>query len=336
MKSPSTPIRCASQAPLLELVDLCVHFREGAQLERAVDGISLELQAGERLALMGESGCGKSLTALAIMGLLAGKPGVRESGEIRFRGQSLRDPKRLGELRGRQLAMIFQDPGGALNPLFPVGEQIAECLRYRLGKGRREAEQQAIQELGRVGLSSPERRARQYPHQLSGGMQQRVMIAMAMCTGPELLIADEPTTSLDVTVQAEILALIRHLTETQGMGLLLITHDLAVVAENVERVAVMYAGKLVELAPVDAIFRGASHPYTKLLLCSLPELAQPGSDLPCIAGSPPRASELPSGCALHPRCPLARERCTQALPELRGLASGSRVACHFPEEVSNL
>ena len=336
MTSPSTPLCTASQAPLLELVDLCVHFRVGARLERAVDGISLELQAGERLALMGESGSGKSLTALAIMGLLAGKPGVHESGEIRFRGQSLRDPERLGELRGRQLSMIFQDPGGSLNPLFPVGEQIAECLRYRLGKGRREAAREAIQALGSVGLSSPERRARQYPHQLSGGMQQRVMIAMAMCTGPELLIADEPTTSLDVTVQAEILSLIRHLTETQGMGLLLITHDLGVVAENVERVAVMYAGKLVELAPVDAIFQGAGHPYTKLLLRSLPELAQPGSALPCIVGSPPRAGELPSGCALHPRCPLARERCAEELPELRALASGSRVACHFPEEVPGL
>jgi len=336
MESSSTSAQPETQAPLLELQDLCVHFRVGTQLERAVDGVSLHLQAGERLALMGESGSGKSLTALAIMGLLSNKPGVIEAGEIRFRGKSLRDSKQLKALRGRQLAMIFQDPAGALNPLFPVGEQIAECLRYRLGKGRREAKLQAIQELGRVGLSSPERRARQYPHQMSGGMLQRVMIAMAMCTGPELLIADEPTTSLDVTVQAEILALIRHLTETQGMGLLLITHDLGVVAENVERVAVMYAGKLVELAPVDAIFQGAGHPYTKLLLRSLPELAQAGSALPCIAGSPPRAGELPSGCALRTRCPLARERCAEETPELRSTANGSRVACHFPEEVPGL
>jgi oligopeptide/dipeptide ABC transporter ATP-binding protein len=318
------------EAPLLELQELCVHFESSAGLARAVDGVSLRVEAGESVALMGESGCGKSLTALAIMGLLPGHAGIVESGDIRFQGHSLRDLKRLSEWRGERLAMIFQDPASALNPVFSVGEQIAESLRTKRGLGRREAALQAVRELGQVGLASPEARARQYPHQLSGGMQQRVMIAMAMCTRPELLIADEPTTALDVTVQAEILALMRELAQSHHMGMLLITHDIGVVAENAQRVAVMYAGKIVEVAAVDDLLTRPGHPYSKLLLRSLPELAEPGSSLPSITGSVPRAADFPTGCRFHPRCPLARERCRTQQPAL------SPVACHFPEEVPGL
>jgi len=321
---------------LLELDHLSVHFEEPAGLARAVDGVSLSIERGEAIALLGESGCGKSLTALAIMGLLPAHPGLREAGDVRFLGQSLRVPGRLSELRGRHMAMIFQDPRSALNPVLPVGEQLAEGLLQHLGMGRKEARLRVLALLWDVGISNPELCARQFAHQLSGGMCQRVMIAMATATEPELLVADEPTTALDVTVQAEILALLGYLVETKSMGMLLITHDLGVVAESVQRAAVMYAGRIVESAPVERLFRAPGHPYTKLLMASLPELAEPGERLPTLAGSVPRALDFPSGCRFRTRCPLARERCASEQPASVQPGASERVACHFPEELGRL
>jgi len=336
MQEPNLSSSVESGTPLLELKNLCVHFETSAGLARAVDGIDLQLQPGETLALMGESGCGKSLTALAIMGLLPRADGIMESGDVRFQGRSLRDLSHLSSLRGQRLAMIFQDPSSALNPVFSVGEQIAEVLRCKLGMGRREARAQAVQELGRVGIPDPEERQRWYPHQLSGGMQQRVMIAMAMCTRPALLIADEPTTALDVTVQSEILSLIGQLSESNGMGVLLITHDLGVVAENADHVAVMYAGKIVEYAAVDRLIEAPRHPYTKLLLRALPQLTPAGEPLLSIAGSVPAATEFPSGCRFRTRCPLAQERCATQEPASVPSEIDAPVACHFPEQVAAL
>lgn len=302
--------------------------------------MSFRLEAGEVVGLVGESGSGKSVTSRALMGLIPQPPGhVR--GHIALEGMSLvGQPQRvLRRIRGERVAMIFQDPMTSLNPLYPVGEQVAEALRFHKRMGRREAGRQVVELFGRVGLPQPEKRLRVYPHELSGGMRQRVMIAMAIACNPQLLIADEPTTALDVTIQAQILDLLRELNQERGMALLLITHDLGVVAEVCQRVLVLYAGRIVEQGPVVGVLTPAAqgstalHPYTLGLLRSSPDVDGRQGRLQPIPGAPPDLSALPGGCAFHPRCPLVRERCRSERPLLREVAPGHMSACHFAEEL---
>jgi oligopeptide/dipeptide ABC transporter ATP-binding protein len=301
-------------------------------------GIGLRVAAGEALGIVGESGSGKSMTALAIMRLLPA--GARAKGAIRIEGADLllESERAMEARRGRDIGLIFQEPMTALNPVYPVGEQIAESVRLHQKKSRAEARALAIDMLRLVGIPAPEERVDNYPHELSGGMRQRVMIAMAMSCNPEVLIADEPTTALDVTIQAQILELIRKLQQERGMSVLLITHDLGVVAENAHEVAVMYAGKVVEYAPVEALFATPRHPYTIGLLRSLPELAAPGQRLATIPGIVPPATRFPSGCRFRTRCSLAQARCAEVEPVLEPLAGQPehRVACHFLEAASRL
>jgi oligopeptide/dipeptide ABC transporter ATP-binding protein len=314
-----------SAPPLLEVRDLRVAFAgEGGELP-AVRGVSLRLEPGETLALVGESGCGKSVTALALMRLL--DPGARVSGTIRFRGQDLAG---LGEegirrIRGAEIGMIFQEPMTSLNPVFRIGDQIGEVLELHRGLSRQDARRGAVELLGRVRIADAARRAEQYPHELSGGMKQRVMIAMALACDPALLVADEPTTALDVTIQAQILELLRALQREIGMAILLITHDLGVVAQYAERVAVMYAGELVEEAPVRALFREPCHPYTRALLRALPRPGQRGR-LAAIEGSVPSPGELPPGCAFAGRCADVLPRCPDEPPPVVSVA-GRPVRC---------
>jgi oligopeptide/dipeptide ABC transporter ATP-binding protein len=302
-----------SAPPLLEVRDLRVAFAgEGGELP-AVRGVSLRLEPGETLALVGESGCGKSVTALALMRLL--DPGARVSGTLRFRGQDLAG---LGEegirrIRGAEIGMIFQEPMTSLNPVFRIGDQIGEVLELHRGLGREAARRAAAELLARVRIPDPARRAEQYPHELSGGMKQRVMIAMALACDPALLIADEPTTALDVTIQAQILLLLRALRQEAGMAILLITHDLGVVAQFADRVAVMYAGEIVEEAGVRELFRRPLHPYTRALLRALPRPGEHGR-LDAIEGTVPSPRELPPGCAFSARCGEALARCAGEPP----------------------
>ena len=327
--------------PLLEVVDLKTYFRSEGEIARAVDGVTYTILEGETLGLVGESGCGKSVTSLSIMRLIPDPPGWIEGGEIRFRGKDLlrvSEPE-MRRIRGNEIAMIFQEPMTALNPVFTVGDQIVEAIRLHQGLDAEAARQRAIEMLELVGIPSPETRVDDYPHQLSGGMRQRVMIALALSCDPELLIADEPTTALDVTVQAQILELIRELQQRVGMSVLLITHDLAVVAENAHHVAVMYAGKVVEYAPVADLYARPRHPYTIGLFRSLPELAKPGQRLSPIPGMVPSAFRFPSGCRYRTRCPLARERCAEVEPPLAPVEPGKpqhTAACHFLEEALKL
>jgi oligopeptide/dipeptide ABC transporter ATP-binding protein len=324
---------------LLEVRDLRTSFRGEEGVARAVDGVSLSLAAGETLGLVGESGCGKSVTALSIMGLVPSPPGRVEGGEVLLAGRDLLalGPEELRRVRGDEVAMVFQEPMTALNPVFTVGDQIGETVRLHRGLDRRAARRRAIEMLELVRIPDPERRVDAYPHQLSGGMRQRVMIAMAMSCNPSLLIADEPTTALDVTVQAQILELIGDLQAETGMAVLLITHDLGVVAQTADRVAVMYAGKVVEEAAVVDLFERPRHPYTIGLLRSLPDLARTGARLEAIPGTVPSPFRFPSGCRFRTRCPLATERCaeTDAVLEPAG-GAGQRVACHHAEEARSL
>ncbi len=327
-------------APLLAVTDLSIRFRSPRGSLLAVDGLSFELGAGEVVGLVGESGSGKSVTSRSLIGLVPQPPG-QVSGSIRLEGTELvgQSQQLLRRLRGERLAMIFQDPMTSLNPLYAVGEQVAETLRFHKRLKRREAEAQVVALFEQVGLSQAQQRLRAYPYQLSGGMRQRVMIAMAIACNPRLLIADEPTTALDVTIQAQILALLRQLNQARGMGLLLISHDLGVVAQICQRVMVMYAGRIVERGPVAALFAPRSqggqilHPYTLGLLRSTPNLEQRQGRLQPIAGAPPDLSRLPSGCAFHPRCPLVQARCRSERPELRELQPGHFSACHFAEDL---
>jgi oligopeptide/dipeptide ABC transporter ATP-binding protein len=326
---------------LLELKELRTWFRGDEGTARAVDGVSLRIHAGETLGLVGESGCGKSVTALSIMRLVPDPPGRIVGGEICFDGRDLLagTEAEMQRIRGDEIAMIFQEPMTALNPVCTVGNQIAEAVRLHQGLGKVPAQRRAVEMLERVGIPSPEQRVDDYPHQLSGGMRQRVMIAMAISCDPRLLIADEPTTALDVTVQAQILELIGELQERSGMSVLLITHDLGVVAETADRVAVMYAGKVVEHAGVTDLFDAPRHPYTIGLFRSRPDLSRPGRRLPVIEGTVPSAFHLPSGCRYRTRCPLARERCALEEPVLEGRDDGDgshRLACHFREEAEAL
>jgi peptide/nickel transport system ATP-binding protein len=314
-------------APLLEVRDLRTSFPvEGGELF-AVDGVSLALEAGRTLCIVGESGCGKSVTALSIMGLVAA-PG-RVSGEIIFDGVDLAKVSRaaMRELRGDRLSMIFQEPMTSLNPAFTVGEQIAEVLLRHRALSREEARARTIDLLRQVHVPSPELRFDDYPHRLSGGMRQRVMIAMALACGPKLLIADEPTTALDVTIQAQILDLMRALREETGTAIILITHDLGVVAELADEVAVMYAGRIVERASVAKLFAEPQHPYTVGLLGSIPRLDLEQEQLPAIEGLVPNPLEQIAGCRFHPRCPFAIDRCRAEAPPLLALGDGHVSAC---------
>jgi oligopeptide/dipeptide ABC transporter ATP-binding protein len=298
-----------------------------------VRGVDLALDERETLALVGESGCGKSVTALSILRLVATPPGAYDAGEILFRGEDLLrvSEARIQEMRGNDVAMIFQEPMTSLNPVFPVGEQVAEAIELHQRVGGREARERSIEALRRVGIPAPEQRVDEYPHQLSGGMRQRVMIAMALACNPKLLIADEPTTALDVTIQAQILELIAKLQRELGMAVLLITHDLGVVAETARRVAVMYAGRVVEEGDVLELFERPRHPYTAGLLRSRPRLDVPHGRLVPIEGSVPDALHQPPGCAFHPRCPLAEERCRREEPPL--VRQGTqRFACWVTSE----
>lgn len=293
---------------------------------RPVRGVSFSLDAGMTLALVGESGCGKSMTCLAIAGLLPARGRV-SGGAIRIAGQDLcaLPGKEARQLRRTAMSSVFQDATGGLNPVRTIGWQVAEAVRLRKGATRREAEAEAVRLLGRVGLPDPERRAREFPHQFSGGMNQRAMIALAIAGDPKLLIADEATTALDVTLQAQILDLIADLRESLGMGVIFVTHDLGLVAQNADRVAVMYAGRVVERADVADLFAAPRHPYSKGLLSSLPERQKQGGRLATVPGTVPPIDALPPGCAFAPRCPRASERCKAELPEL---ALGA--ACHHP------
>jgi peptide/nickel transport system ATP-binding protein len=329
----------ARSTPLLEIRDLVTEFRTGDGTVRAVDGVSFEIAPRTTLGVVGESGCGKSVTALSIMRLVASPPGRIASGSIRYAGRDLLAlrPAEMRAIRGNRIAMIFQEPMTSLNPVFTVGDQVAEAVRLHQHTSRRAARAIAIEMFRRVGIPSPEDRVDAYPHQLSGGMRQRVMIAMALACKPDLLIADEPTTALDVTIQAQILDLLRSLQRELGMSILLITHDLGVVAETCDEVIVMYAGRIVERAPTEALFAAPRHPYTAGLLRSVPSYGDgtaPGERgrLQEIRGMVPALSELPPGCKFADRCPAVAERCRTEEPPLVALGA-SHVRCHYPIDV---
>ena len=317
---------------LLEVKNLRTHFATRAGLVRAVDDVSFYLDRGELLGLVGESGCGKSMTALSIMRLIA-PPGKIVDGEVLFDGKDLRklSDAQMREMRGDDVAMIFQDPMTSLNPVFTVGEQIAEALRLHRKMSRKDARLATIEAMREVAIPDPARRLNDYPHQLSGGMRQRVMIAMALACNPKLLIADEPTTALDVTIQAQILELLNDLRKQRELAVLLITHDLGVVAEVADRVAVMYTGRIVEESPVDELFARPKHPYTEGLLRSVPKLT--GADvikkerLETIEGVVPSPTDLPPGCHFAPRCPHRMPRCTEGTIPLYQLEGGVQVRC---------
>jgi oligopeptide/dipeptide ABC transporter ATP-binding protein len=317
---------------LLEVKNLQTHFQTRAGLVRAVDGVSFHLDRGELLGLVGESGCGKSITALSVMRLIA-SPGKIVGGEIIFDGENLlaATEDRMREIRGDDIAMIFQDPMTSLNPVYTVGEQIAEALRLHRKLSRKEARQATIEAMKEVSIPDPARRVDDYPHQLSGGMRQRVMIAMALACDPMLLIADEPTTALDVTIQAQILELLNELRETRDLAVLLITHDLGVVAEVADRVAVMYTGRIVEESPVEELFARPKMPYTEGLLRSVPKLTADHvgkvQRLETIEGVVPSPTALPTGCHFAPRCTYRMPRCTEGEIPLYDLEGGVRVRC---------
>ena len=319
---------------LLEIENLQTHFRTPDGVNRAVDGVSFTVEAGETVAIVGESGCGKSVTASSVLRLIPEPPG-KIRGSIRFEGIDLLklDERAMRDIRGNQISMVFQEPMTSLNPVLTVGRQIGETLRLHQGLGREAAERRVVEMLRLVGIAEPERRAREYPHQLSGGMRQRVMIAIALACNPKLLIADEPTTALDVTIQAQILDLMSELKQRVGAAIILITHDLGVVAEIAERVLVMYAGRKVEEARVSELFRSPRHPYTQGLLGALPKLGsslnEKATRLVEIPGAVPSLKQRIAGCVFASRCALARDVCRHVPPALELKAPGHLAACHF-------
>ena len=320
--------------PLLQLRNLRTTFSTDAGEARAVDGVSLDVGAGETVGLVGESGCGKSVTALSILRLIQ-PPGRIESGsEIRLEGRDLMSlsERAMRDVRGNRVAMVWQEPLSALNPVFTVGDQIAEVARVHAGASRADANAKAIEMLRLVGIADPEERVDAYPHQLSGGMRQRVVIAMALVMSPSLLIADEPTTALDVTIQAQILELLRDVQQRRGMSVLLITHDLGVVAETTSRVIVMYAGEVVEEAAVRDIFAAAHHPYTEGLLRAMPRVGAIRERLTVIPGSVPPPTAWPTGCRFRDRCPYSWERCEREHPPLYQIGAGHVSRCHLAVE----
>ncbi len=315
---------------LLEVRGLRTYFRTDAGVAKAVDGVSFHVDRGEVLGIVGESGSGKSVTSLSIMRLIPEPPGeILAGSSIKLKGEELvvAPEKRLRQIRGNDVAMIFQEPMTSLNPVFPVGEQIAEAVRLHRGVGKAEARARAIELLGLVGLPDPEQRVDVYPHELSGGQRQRVMIAMALSCEPDLLIADEPTTALDVTIQAQILELLAELRRRLGMAIVLITHDLGVVAEVCDRVVVMYAGQVREQAPVETIFCDPRDPYTQGLLSSIPRLGRRSERLAVIPGTVPSPARWPAGCRFHTRCPFGWELCMREAPPLFQPAADHDVRC---------
>ena len=314
-------------APLLEVRDLSVVFDTRRGRLTAVDQVSFSVAAGEILGVVGESGAGKSLTGTAIIGLLE-RPGRIGGGEVRFEGSRIDNlpPERMRRLRGRKIAAIFQDPLTSLNPLFTVGRQLVETIQTHLDLGREQARRRAVELLAEVGIPAPDRRFDHYPHQFSGGMRQRVVIALALCASPKLVIADEPTTALDVSIQAQILALLKKLCREHGAAVILVTHDMGVIAETADRVAVMYSGRIAEIGPVAQVVRTPRHPYTAGLMGSIPVIGTAAARLTQIEGSMPRLTDIPDGCAFHPRCPQAKAECATVRPEPRAI-EGGQVAC---------
>ena len=337
MSDPSPATAPVRDGDLLLSVDgLSVEFHTDDGVVKAVTDMSWDLHAGETLAILGESGSGKSVSVQTVMGLIPMPPGRIAAGSIRYRGTELVDApdQLLRTIRGPEIAMIFQDPLTALNPVYRVGWQIGEMFRIHQGLSRRAALGRAVELMERVGIPNARVRARQYPHEFSGGMRQRAMIAMALALDPKVLIADEPTTALDVTVQAQIMELLQEIQSVTSMGLVLITHDLGVVASTADRVQVMYAGRAVESGTADDFYRAPAHPYSRGLMASVPTLTGPLERLDSIPGTPPSVVNLPSGCAFHPRCPYAVARCVSERPpivELDGRSGAS--ACHLTEEI---
>ena len=324
----------AQDGLLLEVEDLQVEFRTREGVAKAINGVSFELHEGQTLAILGESGSGKSVTAQAIMGILDSPPGFITGGEVRYCGENLlaMDEQRRRATRGPEIAMVFQDALSSLNPVFPVGWQIGEMFRVHQGMNKTDALAQAVRLMERVQIPGARERVKAYPHQFSGGMRQRIMIAMAIALEPAVLIADEPTTALDVTVQAQIMRLLQELQDERKMGLILITHDLGVVADVADRIAVMYAGRIVEQADVFEIYAQPGHPYTKGLLESIPRLDQKGQELAAIGGLPPNLMHIPVGCSFNPRCSYAQDVCrVDPPPVLRPIGHRRQAACHFAE-----
>ncbi|NPV60232.1 MAG: ABC transporter ATP-binding protein [Actinobacteria bacterium] len=316
---------------LLEVKGLKTYFHTQEGVVKAVDGVSFSIARGEALAVVGESGCGKTVTALSVMNLIPDPPGRIEEGEIIFEGRNLLEmnDREIRQVRGNHIGMIFQDPMTSLNPVFTIGSQISEAVRVHLGLSRGDARQRAIELLRMVEIPQAERRYKMYPHEFSGGMRQRAMIAMALSCEPKLLIADEPSTALDVTIQAQIMELIGRLREEIGLAVMLITHDLGVVAGVAETVLVMYAGKVVEYADIDRVYYNSRHPYAWSLMRSVPRLDEKKDRLLTIGGSPPSLINLPPGCSFSPRCPFAEEVCRREEPPLREAEPGHLSACHF-------
>lgn len=321
--------------PLLEVEDLHVEFRTRDGVAKVLNGVSYHVAAGETLAVLGESGSGKSVTAQTIMGILDTPPGFITNGSIKFRGEDLlsQSAEERRMVRGEGIAMIFQDALSALNPVFTIGFQIEEQLKVRRGMSKADARKRAIELLDQVKIPNAKGRVSDFPHQFSGGMRQRAMIAMSLALDPELLIADEPTTALDVTVQAQIMDLLAEIQKERDMGMILITHDLGVVADVADRISVMYAGRIVEHADVYELFRAPGHPYTESLLESLPRVDLRGQELKTIKGLPPSLTNIPPGCPFNPRCPRVFDRCTTEVPAVHNLGMGRTSRCHIAEEV---
>ncbi|MCD0485810.1 ABC transporter ATP-binding protein [Streptacidiphilus sp. ASG 303] len=331
----------ADTAPLLEVRDLHVEFVTREGVAQAVNGVNYSVSAGETLAVLGESGSGKSVTAQTIMGILDMPPGRIAKGEILYRGEDMlkMSTEQRRRIRGQKIAMIFQDALSSLNPVLTVGYQLGEMFRVHQGMSKKDARAKAVELMDRVRIPAAKERVDQYPHQFSGGMRQRIMIAMALALEPDLIIADEPTTALDVTVQAQVMDLLAELQREYHMGLILITHDLGVVADVADKIAVMYAGRIVETAPVHQLYKNPAHPYTKGLLQSIPRLDQKGQELYAIKGLPPNLLRIPSGCAFNPRCEMAQDVCRTDVPALHRVtdADGAELvgrgsACHFWKE----
>ncbi|EDP65941.1 peptide ABC transporter ATP-binding protein [alpha proteobacterium BAL199] len=318
--------------PLLEIRGLKTHFSTDDGMVRAVDGVDVTIGRGETVGVVGESGCGKTVTAMTVLKLIAMPPGKIVEGQILWRGRDLvpLGPEEMRKVRSKEIGIVFQEPMTSLNPVYTVGAQIAEVIRLHDGLNRRDAMDKAVEMLRLVNIPEPERRVRDYPHQFSGGMRQRVMIAMALSCDPQLLIADEPTTALDVTIQAQILDLLAEMRSRLGMAMMLITHDMGVVAETAQRVVVMYAGRVVEEATADRLFADPKHPYTQGLIRSIPRIdtaAVQKSRLEAIGGVVPSLITPPPGCRFAPRCKFAKAACTEAMPPLREIEPGHKVAC---------
>ena len=320
---------------LLSIKNLSTHFFTEQGLVKAVQDVSFDIPGGKTLAVVGESGCGKSVTALSVMRLIPWPPGKIVAGTITFEGESLLDKNeaQMRSIRGNDIAMIFQEPMTSLNPVFTVGNQIVEAVKLHQNKSGSEARGIAVDMMRKVGIADPDRRVNEYPHQMSGGMRQRVMIAMALCCSPKLLIADEPTTALDVTIQAQILELLRDLQKQNNMSIMMITHDLGVVAENADDVVAMYASRVVETAAVGDLFANPKHPYTQGLLRSLPRLGEKKERLDVITGTVPNPVNFPSGCKFHPRCPIGKDnpKCQAEEPPLLEVSPGQCAACWFAQ-----